>query len=245
MATLPVFIAASSGINLSTAGANVTINYPAGVVAGDYLVCCVQYSQFSSGSWTIGTPTGWTLLQSANDAATNGNADASFGRFAGTETSVTVSSSTGTSMSATGCIAAFKGATVNQIAPVNVSASSYILATSTAIGTPSVVTTTPGCAMALFALGYGTTASQNFTYTWTAPPVSKLAVTNISSVQGNAYFGDTIALDSAVTAGTYPASTCTASQINGGRWMVTVAIAPAPAAPTRPSYIPINRSNLF
>lgn len=153
---VPTFVAASSA-STNSAGTTVTCNYPAGSASGDLLVMHAgfQRSPSSSTTFTLATPSGWTLL---NDEFTHsgtgvGMAAATYWRFRGAETSVSVVSSSSSAMFGTVQIHAYSG-DIDQTTPIEASDIAYDSvnnggnnATRTC---PSVTTGVIDCAISLF-----------------------------------------------------------------------------------------------
>lgn len=220
----PTYIASSSATNVVTASADITVTYPASSRPGDYLLLEARFIRLVDGAYTVATPSGWTLVQSQNaSGVSDSNAALLYGRFRGAETSVTVTASTSDQMFATGTIQAYRGVNAT---PVNASASAYSNASSTSNNTPTVTTTVPNCALALFASGYRSGSQTAYTYAWTAPATERQDVTAAQS-GANARIGLTDATNSQVAAGATGAKTCASSVATLGRFAAAVALAPA------------------
>lgn len=124
----PTFIAASSA-GTNTASATVTCNYPAGSASGDLLVMMAgfQRSPSSASAYSLNTPSGWTLLNSQDNSRNAtygeyGQYSATYYRFRGAETSVSVVATNSSNMFGVVMIHAFDGSTVDPTTPISVSA---------------------------------------------------------------------------------------------------------------------------
>lgn len=163
----PTFIAAS-GAGTNTASNTVTCNYPAGSANGDLLVMFAGFQRSpTSGTQTLTTPSGWTLLDTQQNSSTYGQVSATYWRFRGAETSVSVVASNSTSQYGTVQIHAYSAATVDSTTPISVSA---IQARSSPTGStaarpcPSVTTPSVDNAISCFAAIASLTSGRTFTW---------------------------------------------------------------------------------
>lgn len=163
----PTFIAASSaGIN--TASNTVTCNYPAGSASGDLLVMFAGFQRSpTSGTQTLTTPTGWNLLDTQQNSSTYGQVSATYWRFRGAETSVSVVANNSTSQYGSVIIHAFTGSTVDATTPISVSAiqqQNSPTGSTAARPCPSVTTPTVDNAINCFAAIASLSSGRTFTW---------------------------------------------------------------------------------
>lgn len=163
----PTFIAAS-GAGTNTASNTVTCNYPAGSANGDLLVMFAGFQRSpASGTQTLATPSGWTLLDTQQNSSTYGQVSATYWRFRGAETSVSVVASNSTSQYGTVQIHAYSAATVDSTTPISVSA---IQAQSSPTGStaarPCPSVTTPSVDNAISCFAAIASLSSGRTFTW-------------------------------------------------------------------------------
>ena len=167
---VPTLLGTSSA-STNAASASVTCNYPAESASGDLLVMQVAFHRSTtSGSQTMTTPTGWTLLTSDNQSSAVGLMSETYWRFRGAETSVTATCSNATSEYAAATIHAYKADTVDPTTPVSQYASTYS-STSTSSATrsaPSVTTASANNAISIFVT---CNESASFTTRWETPEV--------------------------------------------------------------------------
>jgi epidermal growth factor receptor substrate 15 len=172
----PTFIAASSA-GTNTASATVTCNYPAGSASGDLLVMMAgfQRSPSSATAFSLNTPSGWTLLDSQNNSRNAtfgeyGQYSATYYRFRGAETSVSVVATDASAMYGVVMIHAYTGSTVDATNPISVSAiQQQNSPTGSAVARPCPSVTTPtvdnaiNCFAAIASLASGKTFSWGIT----------------------------------------------------------------------------------
>lgn len=225
---VPTFVAASSA-SINTAGTTVTCTYPAGSVSGDLLVMYAgfQRSPSSASTYTLATPSGWTLLDSnfANSGTGVGMASASYYRFRGAETSVSVVASNSSNMFGTVQIHAYTG-DVDQTTPINTSDILYNSTVGTSITRvcPSVTTTVIDCAVSLFMDVERTTTGGSTT--WAAGATER--TDGYSGTGGDILFSSATATKP--TAGATGTYTFTAAGLCNQALMATVAVQPSQVA---------------
>jgi hypothetical protein len=215
----PTYVASSTATALASASANLVINYPAGSQSGDLLVMSATFRRAATGTFTIATPSGWTLLQTQDNSSAAANMTATFWRIRGAETSVTVTASTATSTYALGQMHAFRGAT-----KVNAIQVGYDTTAGTAAGTPAVTATAAPVAILLMTTSYNNSANAAYTHTWGGTATERVD-TGASWSAGLTYCAMSAATDTQTATGTYPAVACTTSVASNSHYTSAIAIA--------------------
>lgn len=204
---------------------SLSIDYPAGAVAGHYVLLWVHCGDFDStpgGTPTLNTPSGWTSLQ--NQVGGN-HAFGLFGRWFPGAGSVSVTWSRTTSLGDQpgiyGVMLAFAG--VDPDNPVDTSAvSSYVSGSASSHTCPSVTTSVAGCYVANGSVNFSTTAK---TFTWPGG-VNELSDTNFDFGDNFSSLG--VAGRTVAASGSTGTTVATFSASASRSFGSTVALRPAP-----------------
>lgn len=200
----------SAGVNATSA--NSTCAYPSGGASGDLLVMAVVFRRSSAKAYTVGVPSGWTLLEELNNSAVTGDYGAIYYRFRGAETSVTTTASNSTTIYGHTIILGYRG-DIDQANPIDTYASTYSNTSTTAKTIPSVTTTADGAAIANFVFSERSasttntwpagTVEQDDSYAGTTGQISRSAGTSIQPRAGAT--GTTVVNTSAASTGSFMA----------------------------------------
>lgn len=218
----------------STTGTTLTLNVPAGVVAGDVMI--MNMAQYGTGS---GNPTcvGWTLIGGSTNGlgASTSRYGALMYRIAGaSELASYTFTLAGTVTGAAGAIVAFSGAdpgTPFDAAPVPI-----LSASSTAVGATAVTSISTNAPAIMFGMAATATAGPGTWTNWSSTtPAATL--TEIYEYQNSGTVNTAITVGAAIKTMTTPgttgtgAATLSTSMRSGGIWIVLKPLtAPANAA---------------
>lgn len=218
---VPTFVAASSA-STNSASTTVTCTYPAGSASGDLLVMMAGFQRSpTSGTQTLATPSGWTLLNTQDNSSGYGQISATYWRFRGAETSVSVVCNNSLSQYGSIQIHAWNG-DVDPSNPINVSTiaqqSTPITSAANRLA-PSVTTTVVNCGISIFAaIASGFSAR---TFTW---PGATERIDGYAGSNADIYF--TSATTSQATAAATGTFTITPSGTVDELHTATIAIQP-------------------
>lgn len=190
----------TSFASTNTASADVTCSYPTGSASGDLLVMFAGYQRSPTLSGTlhqINTPSGWTLVESDDSkSGTSGMSVATFYRFRGAETSVTVSASNATSEYGSVQIHAYRGS-IDQTNPIDASALGYSTSSGSIVARtfPTATTVNDECALSYF-MYMEKTSSGSLTFAGAGPlngsnPIERIDA--YSGTNGDLLFGSATA----------------------------------------------------
>ncbi|MET0839952.1 MAG: PKD domain-containing protein, partial [Marmoricola sp.] len=197
------------------------VRLPATVQAGDRLVLFMSVNSLTG---TLGSPTGWTLLQSRDGASTRGRAWTKVATAADANANVTVASSA--TLKDAMSVAAYRS--TGGSASVTASASTAGTTSSTNHVAPSVAV-----AQANSWLVNSWSEKSSTTQTWTKPATSTTRANPAATGSGKV---SSLLADSngAVNTGTAAARTATTSTAAGGDQNFSVVISPGTGGPTPP-----------
>jgi hypothetical protein len=211
------FRSASSAQNPTAT--SLTINRPAGVVAGDVMVAGVGIR----GAPVVTAPAGWTRIRT--DAAGTSTTQAIYDRVATPSEPASYTWSFSKSVPAAGGISDYQG--VNNAAPVNVSAGAGQNSNTTAIVAPSVTTTVAGAeVVGFFSVGGANSIT---------PPTGMTERGEASSTAGSSrvtWEGSDFTQAAPGATGTRTATATVAHENVGALVALTPGVAPANQAPT-------------
>lgn len=130
----PTHVATSAG---NGTGADLTINYPTGTVAGDYVVAFVYfYKTTGTAAPDVSTPSGWTPIGTFTSSAYR---VVMFGRFFASGASQTFSATSATDTVSIGHMLAYRG--VDTVTPYTDAQGGYSLDSTSSHTSPSVTST--------------------------------------------------------------------------------------------------------
>lgn len=212
----PNRIGTSFGISANGA-TSLTMSYPAGSVSGDFLVMQAHFTRSATGTSTtipVTNLTGgatWHLIAQQNDTSANGVYYGYYWTFRGSETSVTMTATTSSSMrSYVADIVAYTGNTVDSTTPVGTYQATYQLSGAGAITTPTVTTPADLCEILLFN-SWLVSGNISLTSTWTAPATQVNQNTSYNAA-ANITYTHSAAYDQKPTSGTTATYTVTPNQ---------------------------------
>ena len=216
------FVAAANSAGNRT---NHAVTLPAGIQAGDTLVLFMTVNSLSG---TLGSPSGWNLLQSKDGSATRGRAWTKQATAGDAGATVTVA---GTEIIKDAMsVAAYRsnGGT----SAVTASASTAGTTTATSFTAPSVAVAQPGSWLVNSWSEKSSTAS-----TWTAP-ASSTARTSAVGTGGGKVSSLLADSNAAVPTGTAAGRTATTSVVGGASQLFSVVVSPGTGTVTPPTNQP-------
>lgn len=220
----PVFLGAA-GTVVSAASTDCVVTYPTSA-QNDLLVMASQFARTVTGAYTVATPTGWTAIDTSNvSGASDTRVMGTFWRLRGvSDTSMTISASTGTNTFGRAEIMAYKAGTFDPVNPIDAHTFTYATTSSATHTCPTITTLSRGVALAFFALSNNAAGTGAYTYTWTAPPAEQL---DIGNTQGTVRGQITCATDSQAEKGATGTRVATATVSCAGLFTASISIAPS------------------
>ncbi len=198
-----------------------TVRIPTTVAAGDRLVLFMSTNSIGG---TLGSPTGWTLLQSRDSTATRGRVWTRQATTSDANSLVTVTSST--TIKDVMSVAAYRS--TSGTATISASTSGTQTASATSFTTPSVPVAQSGS----WLLSYWSEKSST-TKTWTRPTGTAPRATPAATGSGKV---SSLLVDSTapVPTGTAAGRTATLNSAGGGAQLASVVVTPGTGTPPPP-----------
>ncbi|MFJ6085159.1 hypothetical protein ACIQI8_27500 [Streptomyces sp. NPDC092369] len=220
-------VATASAVTSTPTATSLACNVPAGTADTDVMIMLVSRA---SGTATVTTPSGWTVIPNFPVTNSNGTALAGFYRVASSEpASYTVAFSTGKAIIA---ISSYRG--VDNTTPIHQSAAAADTTTRAAHTSPSVTTTLANCWIVAGYVDRGSITAS----TWSTPSGLTSRSGSLVATGTNNNSLATFDTNSDQPTGSYSYSS-TASGSTNTATMCTVALAPAPPAAAAPQAIPV------
>jgi len=162
----PMYVGSAFTQNNNTSNQTVTVTYPAAAASGDLMILSVEFQRPSGGSFSITTPSGWTLLQTSDQSTADGRVFTLYSKIKAADTSVSVLASTATTVFGNAEMTVWRG-DINQTTPIADSAVSYVAAAGLTLTHPSVTAATAEDMMVV--IGHGDSGSSSWTMNATPP----------------------------------------------------------------------------
>jgi hypothetical protein len=229
----PFFVGSSFTQNSSTSNSTVTVTYPGSASSGDLMILSVEFQRSSNGSFTIATPSGWTLIQTSDQSTSNARVFAQYWKIKAADTSVSVVASTGTTIYGNAQMSVWNGEIdfSNPIADYGVS---FVSGSGLSLTMPSVNAATSQDMMVLNC--HGESGSSSWSASGTPPAgftemvdnsVTSGSVNGSRPWMGSAY--SSVTASGATGTKTY---TMTGSFVTGiNKFMASIAIRALPVSP--------------